>query len=339
VADLLRELNDLDGAERHATQSLQQADLGANPTQALFCRFVLARTKQAQGDWEGALEALSQVSARLPAGSPMLHSELVAATTAQWQLARGQLAPALRWAQAAAWEEGSLASIRTSTDLVWRCEQVWIARAQIFIGQGRVAGDRALLEEARAYLVRQLAFAEAVGLGGLRIKVLLLQAVANQALGEVGPAMACLEQALGLGEAEGVVRLFVDEGEALTEIIDLWRSELKHKEKRTELQERLMAYADRLLQAWPGRTASPPADMLGAQTPALITPLLEPLRDREREVLHLIARGYSNQEIAGKLVVGVSTVKTHINHLFQKLDVASRTQAIARGRELGLLDG
>jgi LuxR family maltose regulon positive regulatory protein len=67
-------------------------------------------------------------------------------------------------------------------------------------------------------------------------------------------------------------------------------------------------------------------------------PLLDPLRDRELEVLRLIAQGHSNQEIAGKLVVGLSTVKTHINHLFQKLGVSSRTQAIARARELGLLD-
>jgi LuxR family maltose regulon positive regulatory protein len=339
LADLLREFDDLDGAQRHASLSLQQADIGANPTQAMFCRFALARIMQARGDWEGAFELLAQVSARLPPGSPMLHPALIPATTAQWELARGRLAPALRWAQATDWEEGSLASIRTSADLVWRCEHLWIARAQTFIVQGRAVGNRALLEEARAYLVRQQAFAEAMGLGGLRIKVLLLQAVASQALGDAAHATVCLELALSLAQAEGLVRLLVDEGEALEEAIALWRSELYRKEIRTVTQEHLLAYADRLLEACPVRTAPPAAGKHEAQPPALGTPLVEPLREREREVLHLIAQGYTNQEIASKLVVGLSTVKTHINHLFQKLGVASRTQAVARARELGLLDG
>jgi LuxR family maltose regulon positive regulatory protein len=66
-------------------------------------------------------------------------------------------------------------------------------------------------------------------------------------------------------------------------------------------------------------------------------PLEEPLRERELEVLRLIAAGYANREIADRLVLGLSTVKTHINHLFQKLHVSSRSQAIARGRERGLL--
>jgi LuxR family maltose regulon positive regulatory protein len=176
-------------------------------------------------------------------------------------------------------------------------------------------------------------------LGGLRIKVLLLQAMASQALGEAGHATACLEQALSLAEGQGLVRLLVDEGEALEYAIALWRSALHQKDTRMATQERLLAYTDRLLEALGGRAAPPGADKLTAQSPAPGLLLIDPLRDRELEVLRLIAQGHSNHEIAGKLVVGVSTVKTHINHLFQKLAVSSRTQAVARGRELGLLDG
>jgi LuxR family maltose regulon positive regulatory protein len=135
------------------------------------------------------------------------------------------------------------------------------------------------------------------------------------------------------------VRLFVDEGKAFEAVIDLWRSALPRGESGQHPRERLLAYADRLLEACLIRTAPLSADTLAPQSPLVSSPLLEPLREREAEVLRLIAQGYSNQEIAQKLVVGVSTVKTHINHLFQKLDVSSRTQALARARELGLLDG
>ena len=78
--------------------------------------------------------------------------------------------------------------------------------------------------------------------------------------------------------------------------------------------------------------------MAASVTLAPAAGLVDPLNPRELEVLRLIAEGYSNREIADRLVLGVSTVKTHINHLFQKLDVSSRTQAIAQGRALGMLD-
>jgi LuxR family maltose regulon positive regulatory protein len=140
--------------------------------------------------------------------------------------------------------------------------------------------------------------------------------------------MAALERALALGEPEGFVRSFVDEGEPMRAMLARITGERQ-------------PYARRLLAVF--GPASPAVDALAA--PVVVRPeqpaasaLLEPLRDRELEVLRLIAEGYSNQEIAGKLVVGVSTIKTHINHLFQKLGVASRTQAIARARALGLLD-
>jgi ATP/maltotriose-dependent transcriptional regulator MalT len=215
LAGLLREVNELDEARHRADLSLQQADNGANPAQALFCRYTQARVKQAQGGWEGAVDSLNQVAARLPQGSLLLHPSLPAATVAQWQMMRGQLALALRWVQETDWEESSLASIRTSSDLIWRCAHLWIARAQIFITQGRGSGDHRLLQEARAYLVRRQAFAEATGLAWLQIKMLALRALANEALGEAASATACLEQALTLAEPEGYVRSFVDEGEPM----------------------------------------------------------------------------------------------------------------------------
>ncbi|HEX9597173.1 MAG TPA: LuxR C-terminal-related transcriptional regulator, partial [Anaerolineales bacterium] len=329
LADLLREGNHLNEARRHADLSLLQADSGANPAHATFCRFALARVKQAQGDWNGALDLLAQVSARLPPGSPILHPSLAAATTAQWQVVRGRLDPAIRWAQATDWEEVSLASIRTSSDLIWRCEHLWIARAQVFIAHGCASGDRRLLEDARAYVIRQQAFAGATGLAWLRIKLLVLQAAASHALGEAGEAASCLQQALFLAEPEGYVRIFVDEGEPMRLLLLDYQSEAKKKISNgaDEKRLRLLAYTEKLLST----LAQPPE---AAHAPV---PLPELLSERELEILHLIAKGCSNQEIAALLVIAVSTVKSHINNLYGKLGTHRRTQVVARARELGLL--
>jgi LuxR family maltose regulon positive regulatory protein len=255
---------------------------------------------------------------------------MVAATTAQWQLMRGHLAPALRWAQATHWEEGSLAPIRTSSDLVWRCEHLWITRAQVFIAQGRAVGDRRLVEEAQAHLIRQQAFAEATGLIWLRIKLLVLQAAAGHTLGEVVQATTCLQQALFLAESEGYVRIFVDEGEPIRLLLLDYQSTLKKQFGNGVDSEslRLLIYIDKLLAAF---FPTAPAEK---SRPATI---LEPLSQRELDILRLIATGRSNKEIAEILVIAVSTVKSHINNLYGKLGTKRRTQAIAIARDWGLL--
>jgi LuxR family maltose regulon positive regulatory protein len=332
-ADFRRELNDLPGAQRHANESLQQADRGGYAAQALFSRFTLARVKQAQGDWDGALDLLGQVSDRLHQHAPVLHLTLPAAAAAQFQVGRGELEPALHWAQEADWEEGSLASVQSSRDLVWRYEHLWIARAQVFIAQGRASGDHDLLQEARAYLIRQQAVAKATGLAWYQIKLLALQALADHALGDVAQAAACLEQALALAEPEGYVRLFVDEGEPMREAIGDWKLQTGQHADQAAGRERFLAYADHLLAAF--------GDSAAQGMPASLQPsassLVEPLSERELEVLRLIASGHTNQEIADLLVIAISTVKSHVNNLYSKLGVQRRTQAVALARELGLV--
>lgn len=330
LADLLREVNDLDEARYYAELSLRQADNGSNPAQAMFCRFALGRVKQAQGDWDSALDLLAQVSARLPKDSPMLHPAMADATSAQWQIMRGHLAPALHWAQATDWEEVSLAPIRTSSDLVWRCEHLWIARAQVFIAHGRATGNRSLLEEVRSHLMSQQALAEATGLMWLRTKLLALQATAGYALGDVIQATACLQQALSLAESEGYVRVFVDEGEPMRLLLIDHQTIIKKTISAGAENEsiRLLAYTDKLLAAFP--IAAPFEKPLHKTIP-------EPLSERELDILRLIASGRSNQEIAETLVIAVSTVKSHINNLYGKLGTNRRTEAIAIAREKGLL--
>ena len=146
--------------------------------------------------------------------------------------------------------------------------------------------------------------------------------------------MSALAQALGLAEPEGFIRIFLDEGEPMREVIRIWGLETGRQKKLTDLQKRLMIYADKLLEAFTDnvpRIQSRPTD-----SPVLQSSVVDPLSARELEVLHLIAEGLSNDAIAQKLFLSTGTVKVHLKHIYGKLDVNSRTQAVARLRELNL---
>jgi LuxR family maltose regulon positive regulatory protein len=172
------------------------------------------------------------------------------------------------------------------------------------------------------------------------IELLTLRALALQTQANSAESIAALVRALTLAEPEGYVRTFIDEGEAMRLLMADGRLWI---EKRNG---RLHAYVDKLLAAF--QNAGPGVDDLGISNPtplrfgdysqhSKIQNLTEPLSERELEVLRLIGDGLSNHEIAAKLVIGLGTVKTHINNIFGKLDVKSRTQAVARAREWNLL--
>ena len=171
--------------------------------------------------------------------------------------------------------------------------------------------------EALRLLARLLEAAEAARRMGSVIKILALQALAFQAQGDVGQALCVLERALSLAEPEGYVRTFVDEGGPMARLL-----------RRALSQGIAPNYAARLL------------DALGVAVElrsSAMESLIGPLSERELEVLRLVVAGLSNPEIAEELVIAVSTVKSHVNHIYGKLGVESRTQAVARARELGLL--
>jgi LuxR family maltose regulon positive regulatory protein len=145
----------------------------------------------------------------------------------------------------------------------------------------------------------------------------MLQALALQAKGEIDKAVLALEQALSLAEPERFIRTFVDEGEMMERLL------------RQALSQGVAPdYVTMLL------AAMRETDVISQ---AKDQPLSDPLSERELEVLRLIAAGFSNREIAQQLVIAVSTVKSHINHIYGKLDVNSRTQAVARAQALDIL--
>jgi LuxR family maltose regulon positive regulatory protein len=196
--------------------------------------------------------------------------------------------------------------------------------------QARVLLAQHKFDQALNLLAPLVQASESGGWLGAGIELLALQALVLDGQGHTDAAMDSLRRALELAEPEGHVRIFVDEGEPMKLLIEDCRLLIK-KHSRGE-SKGLMAYADRLLAAFPQASPVPRSEISNLQSK-----IVEPLSERELEVLRLIAQGDSNQEIAAKLVVAVSTVKTHINNIFTKLGVQSRTQAIAHARELKLL--
>jgi LuxR family maltose regulon positive regulatory protein len=225
-------------------------------------------------------------------------------------LKQGKLLKAQEWAHK------SRLSLRDAPDYLHEFERLTLAR--IAFAEYQYDHNEQLCLDALGLLERQLKLAEEQNRLRSRIEILIVQALAFHAKGEVANALASLEHALTLAEPEGYLRIFAAEGKPMVEML----SELYDK--------RLNPYTKRI-SAW----LEPPHH--GPSSPVISQPLIEPLSERELEVLRLIAQGFSNQEITEKLFVALSTVKGHNLRIFAKLQVKSRTEAVARARELGLL--
>jgi LuxR family maltose regulon positive regulatory protein len=226
-------------------------------------------------------------------------------------LARGDLT------EAAAFEQERSANAKNAADAARVVDRLTSAR--LLHAQGRHREALPLLEELGET-------AEAAGRTGDLIEILALQSLALWAGNRKERAVGTLAGALALTEPEGYVRTFVDEGPPMG---DLLSATLEARQSgRLDAAGRIsVSYLARLLAAVAQEATAPAA---GERLP-------EALSKREMEVLVLIAAGESNQEIATKLFVSTSTVKTHINRLYRKLGARSRTQAIARARELDLI--
>jgi LuxR family maltose regulon positive regulatory protein len=156
---------------------------------------------------------------------------------------------------------------------------------------------------------------------GSRIEILMLQALAFQALGQTPQALFQLTQALQLAQAQGFARLFLDEGPAMAALL-----------QQAAARQVMPEYVRALLAQFPDTVARS-----AVQEKAGLRLLLEPLSPREREVLRLVAAGLSNQETAAQLAITAGAVKKHLSNIYGKLGVSSRTLALARARELDLL--
>jgi LuxR family maltose regulon positive regulatory protein len=190
------------------------------------------------------------------------------------------------------------------------CEHLALVRLRF--AQGRHAAVYGLL-------TRLLGAAQGGGRRTQAIEILLLQALAFHAQGQAGQALTALDQALHAAEPEGYLRTFLDEGRPAARLLYL-----------AAQRGIAPAYCGHLLAAFA-------QDLPPSAQPAPAADLLEPLSAREREVLSLIAQGLSNREIAARLVISPSTVKGHTSNIYAKLQVHTRTQAVARAQALGIL--
>jgi LuxR family transcriptional regulator, maltose regulon positive regulatory protein len=194
------------------------------------------------------------------------------------------------------------------------------------LAQGRLA-------EAEAILAEILRAAEPAGRTAIVIEALTLQACVFAAKDDIDRACKTLAHALTLAEPAGYMRVFVDKGEVLRKLI----AECSSRHTRT-FPTTIRLYVDKLLAAFPvSEAGSRHQPELQAASPSTPSHLVEALTPRELEILELLATGASNQEIAEQLFLSVGTVKGHINHILGKLRAHNRTEAAARGRELGLI--
>jgi LuxR family maltose regulon positive regulatory protein len=174
-------------------------------------------------------------------------------------------------------------------------------------------------DEALALLEPLLAIAERWGLNERVIRFQILRALAFYAQDDMAQGMAALDRALSLAEPGGYARIFLDEGPPMAQLL-----------YKAAAHGIMPEYAGRLLAAFPDAESPAPSQAPPAE-------MIEPLSERELEILRLVAKGLSNREIAQRLVLSLSTIKWHTSNIYGKLGVKNRTQAVARSREMGLV--
>jgi LuxR family transcriptional regulator, maltose regulon positive regulatory protein len=317
MAEVLYERDELDAAARHATEGVALCRQLAYTQPLATGLAALAWIRQAQGDQEGALEAMAEAEQVAP--GPGLAGLLnpVPAQRARLLLAHGDVAAPARWIN----ERGLGADDEPS----YPDEPEHLVLARVLLAQERPAEAIALLE-------RWLA--AAVTRGGtdsiVRLRTLLARALA--ASGDQPRALSNLAETLALACPQGYVRVFADEGAPMSAL--LARLAAAQRAGQAEASSVPRDCLARILRAFEHKHAAPGA---WAGTRAAAPGLVEPLTVRELEVLRLLAAGKSNQRIARELVVVLDTVKKHVSHVLAKLGATNRTEAVARARDLGLI--
>jgi LuxR family maltose regulon positive regulatory protein len=313
MSDLHCEHNDLKTATQYLLTSQALGELAGLPQNPYRWCAAMARIRVAQGDLDGALDLLDQAERLYDANfSPNVRP--IATRKIRVWVAQGRLGEAFRWAR----EQGL--SVENELSYLHEFDHITLARVLLARYQSDRA-DRSILE-VMGLLERLLKAAEEGGRTGSVIEILVLQAIAYHAQGDLPAALLPLQQALTLAEPEGYVRMFLDEGPSMLQLL-----------REASAREITPDYTGKLLAAFEAekRKSEDKPDLAPAQ------PLINPLSQRELKILQLIAQGLSNREIGERLFLALDTVKGHNRIIFDKLQVQRRTEAVARAHELGLL--
>ena len=313
MSELERERNDLEAATQRLLRSKELGEHTGFPQNRYRWRVAMARIKEAQGDLYGALALLDEAE-RLYMSDFSPNVRPIAALKTRVWVAQGRLGEALGWAL----ERG----LSAHDDLSYVREFEHVTLARVLLARYKSDREERSIHEATGLLERLLKAAEEGGRMGSVSEILVLQALTHEAQGDGPSALVPLKRALTLAEPEGYVRVFVDEGRPMAQLL-----------AEAAADGIMPDYAARLLAAF--KAEEHKSEDEPDVSPAL--PLIEPLSQRELEVLRLVAQGLSNREIGERLFLAVITVKGHNRNIFRKLQVRRRTEAVARARELGLL--
>ena len=323
-ADALRQWNRLDEALDLALQGVRLSEQTETIVALYLGYTILMRIYLARGEMDAARFAFQQAEEALKKTySPYRRDAYLIVNWVQYWLTSGELERAINWVQEIEQHSSKHSSLaHEHSPLAHEREDV--ARARILLVQKRPGEALSLLEPLQVNAEKQERWSHV-------IEMKVLQALAHSIRNEVQEALAVLVRAVHLAEPEGFIRIFVDEGNSMATLL----SRLREQERRKGPT----SYLDTLLAAFsPGSTTHKPPRVLGqSRGRPMEQQLVEPLSERELEVLHLLAQGNSNQEIAEVLVIALDTVKRHVTHIFEKLGVHNRVQAVARARALGLL--
>jgi LuxR family transcriptional regulator, maltose regulon positive regulatory protein len=309
------------GEDEHAASHLQKSfELGRQtPIVDWAYRKSLAQAflKESEGEYDAALGLLDEAQ-RFYVRTPIPNLRPVGAMKVRIYLKQNRLD------KAQAWAAKSGISLHDKPDYLHEFER--LALAKVSLAQYPHDPNEKHILDTLKLLDAQLKLAQKQNRLYSQIEILIVQALAYQAKGESAQAVSSLEKALSLAEPEGYLRIFVNEGEDLrSAIADLQMLFERATHPFFEYMERILVKFPQPAQNQKSKIVNPKYE------------LIDPLSERELEVLRLIAQGLSNQEITQKLFVALSTVKGHNLRIFAKLQAKSRTEAVARARELGLL--
>jgi len=305
MSELFLERLDLEAANQQLQKAQDLGEYAGMPQFPYRWRLASARVRFAEGDRDGALELIDEaerfyVSDFFPCVRP------IAALRARLWIANAQLRDALGWARQV--------GVSVDDELTYLREFEHITLARLLLARGKVDPMGASVREALALLERLAQAAAAGARAGSMIEIRLLEALALQIQGDTTAALGPLERALTEAEPEGYVHLFTEEG--LTSLL-----------KEAASRGIAPSYVDELLAA-AGCFAGPAPKKQG---------LIDPLSERELDVLRLLGSELSGPDISRELMVSLNTLRTHTKNIYMKLDVNNRRAAVRRARELDLL--
>ena len=312
LANILREWNELDAAMSHLEEGIE-IGLASKIVDAVAVGYAsMALVALAQGDLEAAIQACKKTE-RMVKDIPDLEPETLTKTLdsrVRLSISQNKLTEAARYIQ----ERGL--SVDTKIKYIADFEHIVLAR--VLIHSGRESSAAQDVSDAQKLLEEILKMASSVGYLSLRIEALALQALAFDVQGKHDQALNSLEEALSLAESEGYIRTFVDEGEPMAKLL---RSAASRDISKNYVHTLLAAFE-------PGRLET---------QPIVNQSLVEPLSNRELEVLRLLSTDLSGPEIAQELSISLNTMRTHTKNIYSKLDVNNRRTAILKADEFDLL--